>query len=420
MPFQSMPAMKEFRKRFVQKTPSNLPTARVNQALTREDKARSKSVSYNVWLKDLIRKRVHLILRLGITSNSAYALIAPALHLEQSRTVFLIHGAITLGLLACLALHRSRISNRYPDLLIVGVTLPLSLGYAHGTAFFDGTVYYIWTNLTLFVIAVLIPVRWRTHALAQLGTLAYFLGVHAGLGWTAASWNVVFQTFTLLCTCVLCNFCVYVHERLQRREVNARRKLEAANTKLHELNHQLQKANLELQSLASLDSLTQVANRRSFEECLNQEWRRMAREKAPLSLILCDVDFFKTYNDTYGHQAGDICLQQVAKVIKSAVKRPADLVARYGGEEFVVILPHTRAEGAVYVAEQIRAAVKALKIAHTNSQIGKYVTLSLGVASSVPSHKSSPATLIAAADQALYQAKAQGRDRVILLLGARG
>lgn len=386
----------------------------VNSAKTGKDKARSKSVSYNGWIKGLIRNRVHLILRLGLTTNSIYVLTAPATHWEQSRTVFLIHGAIALGLLACLALYRSRISRRYPDLLIVCVTWPLSLGNVLGTAFFHGTVYYIWTNLTLFAIAVLIPVRWRTHAVAQLGTLAYFLGVHAGLGWTAAGRDVVFeQTFTLLWTCVLCNFLVYVHQRRQRAEFNARRKLEAANAGLHELNQQLQEANLELHSLAFSDRLTQLANRRCFDKYLDQEWRRMAREKAPLSLIVCDVDFFKLYNDTYGHQAGDSCLQQVAKAIKNAVKRPADLVARYGGEEFVVILSNTSANGAVHVAEKIRVAVKALKIAHANPQIGNYVTLSLGVASIVPSQKSWPATLIAAADQALYQAKAQGRDRVI-------
>ncbi len=389
--------------------------SRVNSAKTGKYKARSKSVSYNGWLKGFIRNRVHLILRLGLTTNSTYVLTAPATHWEQSRTVFLIHGAIVLGLLACLALYRSRISRRYPDLLIVGVTWPLSLGNALGTAFFHGTVYYIWTNLTLFAIAVLIPVRWRTHAVAQLGTLAYFLGVHAGLGWTAASRNVVFeQTFTLLWTCVLCNFSVYVHERWQRAAFNARRNLEVANAKLHKLNQQLQETNLELHSLAFTDRLTQLANRRCFDKYLDQEWRRMARENAPLSLILSDVDFFKIYNDTYGHQAGDSCLQQVAKAIRNAVKRPADLVARYGGEEFVVILPNTSAEGAVHVAEKIRAAVKALKIAHANSQIGKYVTLSLGVASTVPCHKSWPANLIATTDQALYQAKAQGRDRVIL------
>lgn len=176
---------------------------------------------------------------------------------------------------------------------------------------------------------------------------------------------------------------------------------------------QLQEANQELQRLASLDGLTQLANRRRFDEYLKQEWRRQAREQAPLSLLLCDIDCFKIYNDTYGHQAGDVCLRQVAGAIRLAVRRPADLVARYGGEEFAVILPNTPADGALFIAESIRSLVKDLEIVHVRSPINPYVTLSVGVASLVPTPKSSPAQLIAAADEALYQAKMQGRDRVV-------
>jgi len=183
---------------------------------------------------------------------------------------------------------------------------------------------------------------------------------------------------------------------------------------LNKLYHQLEAANQELQYLAGSDGLTQIANRRRFDTCLDQEWRRMAREQAPLSLILCDVDFFKSYNDTYGHQAGDDCLRQVARAITGSVRRPADLVARYGGEEFAVILPNTNAEGAIHIAEKVRSEVKALEIANANSQINNCLTLSLGVASTLPCYESSPVILISEADKALYQAKAQGRDRVVL------
>ena len=183
-----------------------------------------------------------------------------------------------------------------------------------------------------------------------------------------------------------------------------------------QLYKQLDAANQVLQHLATSDSLTQVANRRLFDEYLDQELQRMAREEAPLSLILCDVDFFKSYNDTYGHQAGDDCLQQVAKAISRSVNRPADLVARYGGEEFAVILPNTNAEGGVQIAEKVRFEIKALEIAHANSQVSTCLTLSFGVASIVPRHESSSATLISAADEALYQAKAKGRDAVRLAL----
>ena len=172
--------------------------------------------------------------------------------------------------------------------------------------------------------------------------------------------------------------------------------------------------NKDLQRLAFSDNLTQVANRLRFQAYLDQEWRRMTREQASLSLILGDLDFFKAYNYTYGRQEGDKCLQQVAQAIASVVKRPADLVPRYGGEEFVVILPHTKAEGALRMAEEIVSKVKALKIPHINSQISNYLTLSLGVASIIPSPEYSGALLINAADRSLYEAKTQGRDRVIL------
>ncbi|HEY9822482.1 MAG TPA: PleD family two-component system response regulator [Candidatus Sericytochromatia bacterium] len=177
----------------------------------------------------------------------------------------------------------------------------------------------------------------------------------------------------------------------------------------------LQKANEELQRLATLDGLTQIANRRRFDECMSKAWSILVREQLPLSLLLCDVDFFKRYNDSKGHQAGDECLQQVAQAMKHCVKRPADLVARYGGEEFVVILPNTNGEGALKVAEDIRLAVKALALVHPQSPISQYITLSLGVSCTIPCQKSCPEKLIAAADGALYRAKETGRDRSVYI-----
>jgi diguanylate cyclase (GGDEF)-like protein/PAS domain S-box-containing protein len=177
---------------------------------------------------------------------------------------------------------------------------------------------------------------------------------------------------------------------------------------------QLEAANQELQRLACIDGLTQVANRRRFDEYLHTEWRRLAREKKPLSLILCDIDYFKLYNDTYGHLAGDLCLQQVAQVLHQSLKRPADLVARYGGEEFAMILPNTDITGAAFIAETIRRRVRGLEIPHAQSPVSQCVTLSLGVATQIPTTDTSAQALIAAADEALYRAKAEGRDRVVL------
>ncbi|MBD2453399.1 EAL domain-containing protein [Nostoc sp. FACHB-87] len=180
-----------------------------------------------------------------------------------------------------------------------------------------------------------------------------------------------------------------------------------------ELYHKLQKANQELQRLAASDGLTQVANRRCFDDTLNNEWQRLAREQAYLSLILCDVDCFKLYNDTHGHLAGDDALRNVAQAISQIIKRPADLVARYGGEEFAIILPYTNAEGAIAVATEIQTHIRALQLPHPKSEVNQFITLSLGVATIIPNHQSSPATLIAAADQGLYQAKAQGRNCIV-------
>lgn len=191
---------------------------------------------------------------------------------------------------------------------------------------------------------------------------------------------------------------------------------ELATQMLNKLYQQLEVANQELHRLVVLDSVTQVANRRHFDEYLVQEWWRMARERLPLSLILCDIDCFKAYNDTYGHWEGDRCLKQVAQTLSQAVKRPADLVARYGGEEFGVILPNTEPEGAVQVAEAIRSGIKNLGIPHTNSFIEDHLTLSLGVSSTVPNPENAPQALLVAADKALYKAKTTGRDRTVLNL----
>lgn len=192
----------------------------------------------------------------------------------------------------------------------------------------------------------------------------------------------------------------------------AEQQLTVLNRQLQQQKRQLETVNRALQYLATYDSLTEVRNRRFFNDYMDAEWRRLAREEAPLSLIMCDIDYFKLYNDTYGHQPGDECLRQVAQVLQCSVKRSADLVARYGGEEFAVVLPNTDIEGAACVAERIAQQVRGLQIPHAQSGVSEYVTLSLGVACCIPAPMSQPATLIAIADESLYRAKAAGRDRV--------
>ncbi|MEA5522327.1 diguanylate cyclase domain-containing protein [Limnoraphis robusta] len=175
----------------------------------------------------------------------------------------------------------------------------------------------------------------------------------------------------------------------------------------------LNQTNKNLYQQAISDSLTQVANRRAFDHYIEQEWHRSKREKVFLSLILADIDYFKNYNDHYGHLAGDQCLREIAQAIRNAVKRPADFVARYGGEEFAVILPNTEIEGAKQVAELIRSEIHQLKIPHAESTVCQFVTVSLGVCSLLPQPEDSFKILISKADIALYEAKKQGRDRIV-------
>lgn len=176
---------------------------------------------------------------------------------------------------------------------------------------------------------------------------------------------------------------------------------------------ELKKVNEKLKMLSVIDGLTQIPNRRKFDDYLGTEWNRHYRNKETISLILSDIDFFKLYNDNYGHQAGDDCLIQVAKSIQTSASRSSDLAARYGGEEFAIVLPHTDAKGAMVVAETIRKNVQELMIPHEDSKVNGYISLSLGVATATPNSHNSAEGLIAMADQALYEAKEKGRNQCV-------
>ncbi len=180
-----------------------------------------------------------------------------------------------------------------------------------------------------------------------------------------------------------------------------------------ELYQKLQEANLELLKLACSDGLTGVSNRRHFDHTLQNEWNRMVRENQPMSLIMCDIDYFKAYNDTYGHLQGDLCLKEIAKAIESACQRASDFCARYGGEEFGVILANTNASGALIVAQQIQSQVASLNLPHRSSSVSHRVTLSLGVSTIFPFRDGNPSSLLQKADTALYRAKNTGRNQII-------
>ena len=186
----------------------------------------------------------------------------------------------------------------------------------------------------------------------------------------------------------------------------------AREQRLLEVTRQLEEAVEKLNRLSSIDGLTGVANRRRFDEYISLEWSKGKRNIKPLSLIMIDIDYFKNYNDTYGHQAGDECLITVAATLKDVLRRPGDLVCRYGGEEFAVILPETPINGAVILAEKMCDLVQSKCIAHEKSQVCDCVTISLGVAATLPNKYLSPKDLIAGADTALYSAKHEGRNRI--------
>ncbi len=209
--------------------------------------------------------------------------------------------------------------------------------------------------------------------------------------------------------------------RMHSRSYLNRLALDAALVENQQVRKQLEQAyvdleqrNQELQQLSLRDGLTGLANRRHFDEFFRAALVQAIRTSSPLGLVLLDVDFFKRYNDHYGHPAGDVCLQQIARVMAGEVQRVTDLPVRYGGEEFAVILPNTSAEGALAVAERIRHSVLACAMPHALSEATTWVTVSVGVTLHQPQHHSLPQQIIEEADQALYQAKRGGRNQVVL------
>jgi len=204
----------------------------------------------------------------------------------------------------------------------------------------------------------------------------------------------------------------YITKPFEKAEVLARVK---THLTIRRLQQELEARNRELAALVHIDGLTKIANRRHFDRYINQEWKIMRREKGCMSLIFIDIDNFKLYNDFYGHQAGDECLKQVARLFDQASHRPADLAARYGGEEFVVLLPNTDKSGAEYIATQIQKSLRELEMPHERSTVSSMLTCSMGIAWCMVSDPAfSPELFIGMADEAMYQAKTQGRNKFIV------
>jgi len=201
----------------------------------------------------------------------------------------------------------------------------------------------------------------------------------------------------------------------QRKQFRVAQGVRQLQERLHRLEQHaclLEQENQDLRRLSDLDGLTGIANRRHFEAVFDTEWRRACRAGTALSLVMVDADFFKPFNDTYGHQRGDDCLILIANTLRNGLNRPGDVVARYGGDEFMLLLPGTDAQGVAELAETLRTRIAAMEIPHEGSSVAHIVTISLGVVTDYPSRGFPAGGLIAAADEALYQAKEEGRNQV--------
>jgi diguanylate cyclase (GGDEF)-like protein len=288
-------------------------------------------------------------------------------------------------------------------LIVCGISLP----WIAGLSTHPNAAHYQ-TGVTLIVLFgnIVVSLRFRS-ALATSMAMTVIYGLALGSIHTIppeVRFNNWLFCFAAVAISLIANFRM---DQDQRRAWFAR-------LREHERNQELSHAVELLAKLSAEDGLTQIANRREFDRRLDIEWGRARRDGTPLSLIMVDVDCFKNYNDHYGHQAGDACLQQIAKSLRGIPQRPADLVARFGGEEFVVLLPATAQEDAALLAERMRAAIVDLQIPHSTSRVASGVTASFGVAAMHPAGNQQAAALIAAADAALYVAKEKGRNCVAL------
>lgn len=352
-----------------------------------------------------------LALLMGMTTLMSWLMFGP--ELQGSDGVLWWRGAalegLTLGLIVLLMHHPGLLPHYQRIVILVGainLAIPLL-----GTMLLDSPRLMQATSyICLLVINIQVLALRLSLSAAALCILSGFLLTALGAfywqaypDWVMLSWVVgssVAVTFFIGAILERQERIIFLQGLLLAHESGERERL---NRKLARLAHQ--------------DGLSGLANRRHFDLVLKHEWERLQREQQPLVLLFIDVDYFKLYNDTYGHVAGDECLAAIGQILNSAVRRPGDVAARYGGEEFVVLLSATEINGAREVAERIIADIDALAIPHSSSSVSAHVTVSVGLAMQVPKTDSSAASLLAQADQALYAAKHEGRHRLVVAEG---
>ena len=358
------------------------------------------------------QKRYCYITLMLLALNTLYFILEKYIYgtFSHQRTILPLLGNLEQSYLA---------SCLFPLLIIVSSLVYKPSKWLHHTTASMVLLYAIWLSAsvhdtsyygyTLVLMSVLIVFQSKEIltifglSLAIMATISTRFGItHQDNVWILIDLGVQFFVALIM------SYAMTKHR--QNRFINEciideqKKQLEASNDELNEANQLLAQISL-------LDGLTEIPNRRKFDDYLRSEWLRAKREQTAIGLLMVDVDYFKKFNDSYGHQAGDDCLKSVARALQGSLMRPADLVARYGGEEFAVILPLTDSEGAMHVGESLCEAVRSIMLKHESSEWG-FVSVSIGAASLSPQGDNEFESLIKAADEALYRAKADGRNRV--------
>ncbi|MGL6352057.1 MAG: diguanylate cyclase domain-containing protein [Aeromonas sp.] len=322
---------------------------------------------------------------------------------------------VTVGRLWRLHWRQPRLAQTPPKVLerelVVGITIT-SVVWAYGVVLYMGSLPLTYRAAMVMIITM----QLTAGAIMLFGSVRALCGALLPLGIamlvTLGSGNPQEQI-----VCGMLAVCLFIFLPALLRQLRREQLISLSHRfTTAEQAAQLKVLSDQLRRTSNLDGLTGIANRACFDDCLTQAWYRSYRTQAPLSLVLIDVDYFKQFNDVYGHQVGDDCLQQLAGLLAAVERREDDLAARYGGEEFALLLPYTHTQGALQVAENVRLALKARGIPHENSQVSSYVTCSFGVATVIPDGRMKIADLIQKADAALYQAKHNGRDRIEVAL----
>lgn len=361
----------------------------------------------NYFVNNLTRIRIALLT--GVILYAIFGFLDWRLIPEAKEKMWLIRfGAVCpIGTLLFLYTYSPRFKRFFqPTILLSLLTGGLGIvAMVAADPHPERNFYYTGLLLVMMYGFTLVGLRFWYAISWSIAVLAAYVVVALTIGHSPAD-SVLHNTFCIVAAINIGAVSNYLMEHYVRRDFLQGLLLDAEKSQLQETTRQLE-------SLSTIDELTGVANRRRFEAFLQQEWLRCQRKEEPISLILLDIDCFKAFNDTYGHQAGDACLRHVASTLADFARRSGDLAARYGGEEFALILAGTGAESALHIAELLREAIEALHIPHERSVAGQFVTISAGVITLVPHSTLARKVLVEAADLALYQAKREGRNRVV-------